>query len=140
MAVTRIIRFLIAVALLVLAVTAAAQTSRGPKKGTLIVIGGGQIGPEIIKRFTDLAGGPDAPVVMIPTTNDGEPTPKTLEDFKKRWGLNNVTMLHARKKDQANSKEFVAPLKKARGVFFPGGRQWRLADSYLGTRTEKELR
>jgi cyanophycinase len=49
-------------------------------------------------------------------------------------------MLHTRKKEEADSLAFVAPIKKARGVFFPGGRQWRLADSYLGTRTEKELR
>src|SRR5258706_7871756 len=92
--------------LLLLAAAVAAQSSSGPKKGTLIVVGGGQIGLEIMKRFTDLAGGPDAPVVMIPTANDGEPTPKTLEDFKKHWGLNNVTMLHARKRDQANNTEF----------------------------------
>ncbi len=30
-------------------------------------------------------------------------------------------------------------IREARGVWFPGGRQWRLVDSYLGTRTEREL-
>jgi len=126
--------------LVLLATAASAQVSHGPKKGTCIVIGGGAIGPDIIKRFVDLAGGPDAPVVMIPTANDNEPKPSDLDSFKKRFGLTNVTMLHTKDKTIADSKEFVAPLKKARGVFFPGGRQWRLADSYLGTRTEKELR
>jgi cyanophycinase len=33
----------------------------------------------------------------------------------------------------------VAPLRTARGVWFEGGRQWRLVDAYLGTRTEREL-
>ncbi len=126
--------------LLTLAAVAAAQSSHGPKHGTLIVIGGGQFGADVIKRFDDLAGGPDAPVVLIPTANDNDPTPKDLEDFKKRFGLTKVTMLHTRKKEEANSAAFVAPIRKARAVFFPGGRQWRLADSYLGTRTEKELR
>jgi cyanophycinase len=46
---------------------AVAQPSHGPSQGNLIVVGGGRLGPEIIKRFVDLAGGPDAPVVMIPT-------------------------------------------------------------------------
>src|SRR5690348_13245739 len=117
-----------------------AQPSHGPKKGNLIVIGGGQFGTDVIQKFKDLAGGPDAPVVVIPTANDPEPTAKDVSDFKKRFGMTNVTLLHTRKKEEANSESFVAPLKKARGVFIPGGRQWRLADSYLGTRTEKELR
>ena len=124
---------------LALALTAAAK-SHGPEHGTCIVIGGGAFGADVIKRFNDLVGAPDAPVVFIPTANDNDPTPKDLEDFKKRFGLTNVTMLHTRDKKEADSAEFVAPLLKARGVFFPGGRQWRLADSYLGTRTEKELR
>jgi cyanophycinase len=33
----------------------------------------------------------------------------------------------------------VEPLQRARGVWFPGGRQWRLADAYLGTRVHHEL-
>ena len=40
----------------------------------------------------------------------------------------------------ANSDAFVEPLRRARGVWFSGGRQWRLADSYLGTKTHEELR
>ena len=31
------------------------------------------------------------------------------------------------------------PLRRARGVFFGGGRQWRLADAYLNTQTHREL-
>ncbi len=31
------------------------------------------------------------------------------------------------------------PLREARGVWFDGGRQWRLADSYLNTLTHREL-
>jgi cyanophycinase len=39
----------------------------------------------------------------------------------------------------AETDSFVAPIRRAKAVWFPGGRQWRLADSYLGTRTEREL-
>ena len=33
----------------------------------------------------------------------------------------------------------MAPLRHARGVWFVGGRQWHLADSYLHTLTEREI-
>jgi len=39
----------------------------------------------------------------------------------------------------ADSEAFVAPIREAGGVWFTGGRQWRLADAYLDTRTEREL-
>ena len=34
---------------------------------------------------------------------------------------------------------FSAPLRQARGVWFPGGRQWRLADAYLDTLVHEEI-
>ncbi len=34
----------------------------------------------------------------------------------------------------------MEPLTKARGVWIDGGRQWRLADAYLGTRVVVELK
>ncbi len=48
-------------------------------------------------------------------------------------------MLHTRDPKVADTEAFVAPLRTATGVWFGGGRQWRLADSYLNTRTQKEL-
>ena len=115
------------------AVLAFAQS--GPPHGALVIIGGGKIGPEIMQRFINLAGGPDAPVVVIPTASEQEQPPPTY----RLDGLSHVTVLHTRDRKVADSEAFVAPLRKARGVFFPGGRQWRLADAYLGTLTEKEL-
>jgi len=37
------------------------------------------------------------------------------------------------------TRRVVEPLTHARGVFFDGGRQWRLADAYLNTLTHREL-
>ena len=53
--------------------------------------------------------------------------------------MENVTVIHTKDRNEADSDAFVEPIRKARGVWFPGGRQWRLADSYLDTRTELEL-
>jgi cyanophycinase len=113
--------------------------THGPPTGWLIIIGGGQIGPEIWDRFFTLAGGKDAPIVFIPTAGDAKTyDDKALAPLRKA-GATNLTLLHTLDRKTADSETFVEPLRKARAVFFAGGRQWRLADAYLGTRTEKEL-
>lgn len=125
----------------VLVVSAAHAQEVGPKRGALVIVGGAMKDPAIMERFIELAGGPTAPIVVIPTAGGGD----DYDDFyrgARRWrqmGVENVTVIHTNDRDEADSDAFVAPIRKARGVWFPGGRQWRLADSYLGTRTESEL-
>jgi cyanophycinase len=97
------------------------------------------VGPEILRRFVELAGGPDAPAVIIPTAEDGEPKLDLNTSILAKAGMKNVTVLHTRDRNVANSRKFTAPLRKARAVWFTGGRQWRLVDSYLNTLTQKEL-
>ena len=113
----------------------------GPTKGYLVIVGGSMQDPEIFGRFLELAGGPDAPIVIIPTAG-------SEENYDQYWsgltryreaGAKNRTVLHTRDRAVADTEEFVRPIKEARGVFFSGGRQWRLADSYLNTRTQEEL-
>src|SRR5262245_30206624 len=113
----------------------------GPKSGALVVVGGGALRPEIIEAFVSLAGGPDSPIVLIPTAAENDPVdvPGRGDAFAKEFGLTHVTVLHTRDRAQADSESFVAPLKTARGVWFSGGRQWRLVDAYMGTRTQREL-
>ena len=50
-----------------------------------------------------------------------------------------VTVVHTRDRAEPDSESFVAPLKKARAVWFNGGRQWRIVDSFQGTRTQREI-
>ena len=45
-------------------------------------------------------------------------------------------VLHTNDKKLADSDSFAAILKKAGGVWFEGGRQFHLVDSYAGTKTE----
>ena len=52
-------------------------------------------------------------------------------------GFKNVTVLHTRDREEANSKAFITPIENAKGVWFSGGRQWRHADSYLNTKTHE---
>ncbi len=121
----------------------AAPASSGPPEGSLVIVGGGEVGPTIVRRFVELAGGPDAEVVFIPTATEAETfdAKRLAEHFAKDFGgLKHVTVLHTRDRAEADIEVFAAPLGKAREVWFTGGRQWRLVNSYLGTRTERAIR
>lgn len=118
-----------------------ANTTVAPATGHLVVVGGGQIAPAIVARFVELAGGPDAPIVVIPTAGEDSVYPTNWSGLGMftRAGARNLTVIHTRDRRLADSDSFVTILRGARGVWFPGGRQWRLVDSYLGTRSEREL-
>ena len=122
-------------------VTLGAQV-HGPEKGSLVIVGGAMQDPAIVQRFIELAGGTEAPIVIIPTAGEADDDYHQYWSGLKQWrdnGAKNLTVLHTRDRAVANSEAFVKPIREARGVFFAGGRQWRLADSYLDTLTHKEL-
>jgi len=124
---------------------AIAQTV-GPEKGWLIIHGGGEVSGDIKQRFVKLAGGENANVVLIPTAkSDKEMADSAFiqgqgSGWAKSWGIARVTMLHTRDKVRANSEYFADTLRNATGVWITGGRQWRLADSYLDTAVEREIK
>jgi cyanophycinase len=78
---------------------------------------------------------------VIPTAASSDPLDDAfLARFKKRYidlGFKDVTVLHTRDPKESNTEAFIAPLKKAKGVWFSGGRQWRHADSYLNTKAHE---
>ena len=114
----------------------------GPARGSLVIVGGAMRDPAIIERFIQLAGGPHAPIVVIPTAGGGETYDQYYPGLRRfmEAGATDLTVLHTTDREEANSEAFVAALRRARGVWFPGGRQWRLADAYLETRVHDELR
>jgi cyanophycinase len=117
-----------------------AGTAVGPASGALVVDGGAE-SPATIKAFVALAGGPDSHFVLIPTATGADHLDEAeqAQAFARRFGVKHVTVLHTRDRAIADSEAFVAPLKAARGVWIGGGRQWRLVDAYMGTRTQREL-
>jgi len=117
------------------------DTRHGPEKGSLLIIGG-NVGSQrdIWNKFTELAGGKDKAVLVVVTTAGGDSAAydnKAVEEVKKQTGVKNVTLFHTNDLKEANSEKFIAPLKNATGVYFEGGRQWRIADSYLNTLTHQ---
>jgi cyanophycinase len=113
----------------------------GPPNGSLVIVGGAMRDTAIVNRFVRLAGGPDAPIVAIPTAGGGEMYDDYWSGLRmfKEAGATDLTVLHTTDPTVANTDEFVQSLKRARGVWFGGGRQWRLTDAYLNTKVHEEL-
>lgn len=132
-------------ALVALVVSASAQACSkpcvGPRRGAVLAAGGGELGSEIYARFLALAGGADARIVLIPTagTQEGSHDAWTALEALQKAGARQIEVLHTRHRDIADLDAFTAPLREATGVWISGGRQFRLVDVYLGTRTHQEL-
>lgn len=118
------------------------QTSTiGPARGTLLIVGGGGKDPGIMRKFLELSGGDKAVIAVVPTAMEGDnfdnetrPAPAL-----RKAGAAKVFVLHTRDKKVADSDEFADSLNQATGVWLDGGRQWRYADSYLNTKTQKAM-
>jgi len=128
-------------ALTLLLVPAPASAQAGPESGSLVIVGGALRDAEIVATFIEMAGGPDAKIVVVPTAggNDDEAYGDDCTCMRqlKGQGATNVHVLHTYDPERADTDAFAAPLRDADAVWFTGGRQWRLADAYLGTRTEE---
>ncbi len=104
-------------------------------KGTLIVIGGGGMPKGIVERFVETAGGEKARIVVLPTAvPDPVPRRSSIAEAFREAGAGKVTVLPGRTRDVVDGEESLAALREATGIWFGGGRQWRFADAYLGTK------
>ncbi len=117
-----------------------AQT-RGPDNGSLVIVGGGMRDLSILQEFAELAGGLDARIVVIPTAGGAEHYDEYWQGLAqfRAAGLSNLQLIHTYDRDEADTREFAQAIHDAQGVWFPGGRQWRLADSYLHTEVHDAL-
>lgn len=118
----------------------AINITSGPASGSLVIAGGGRLSDIIVRRFIELAGGQEARIVLVPTADGAGSYPESAADFLKLRGAKNVFILHTGSRDTADTEAFTMPLENATGVWFGGGRQWRLVDSYGGTRSEVMFR
>src|SRR5690349_8908233 len=128
-----LIRNLSTLALVLVPAVAVAQVPRvGPERGAVLVVGGGSLGPEVLGKFIELAGGPDALIVDVPTAGGDSVYPADWQGTRslKAAGARHVVVLHTTDRKLADTDSFAAILNKAGGVWFEGGRQWHLVDSY----------
>src|SRR6266487_2461662 len=120
----------------------------GPAKGTLVIVGGGNLnGSGITERFIELAGGPTKKFVIVPTAGGNRNAQGEIIAYEEerivgpwlRLGLKNVRMLHTHDPKVADTEACASVLRDADGVWFNGGRQWNIVDSYANTLTYKEF-
>ena len=120
----------------------------GPAKGTLVIVGGGNLeGTGIPEKFIALAGGLEAKLIVVPTAGGNKNLDGTIRVYKEAdviapWikrGVKNVKMLHTHDPKVADAEAFVKDLGEASAVWFDGGRQWNIVDSYMNTLTYREF-
>lgn len=129
-------------ALLLASRDAAGQETVGPSKGALVIVGGAMHQDEILARFIELAGGPHARIVVVPTAASSSEqydytNHRMADTLEEHYKIEQITIVHTHDREVADTEAFVAPIGQATGVWFSGGRQWRLTKAYRGTRTEK---
>lgn len=117
----------------------------GPERGTLVIVGGGDRDCAMFRHFVKLAGGKDAKLVVIPTASSSKPDydyegHRSAKYAREELGMKHVTVVHSHDRATANTDAFVEPIRQANALWFTGGRQWRIADAYLGTLAETEFR
>src|SRR5438552_13431031 len=93
------------------ALTLTPQTTTGPARGALVLVGGGANVPSFIQKFVELAGGADGTVVLIPTTlEDDRLTRDGLDRLRTRMaeilGVQHIIVLHTRDRREADSPGF----------------------------------
>jgi cyanophycinase len=102
--------------------------------GTLVIVGGGGMPAGLAEKFIEFAGGPDAPIVVLPTAGDPEIAKGEGTGMFTKAGAKNVFSLPSRLKKDVEDPKNLDILRKARGVWFGGGRQWHFVDAYEGTK------
>jgi len=111
----------------------------GPERGTLLVVGGGSMGPELYRAFIEAAGGPEAIILVVPNAGGADSITPNMGQAWRNNGAKNVVVLFTKDRKVADSDSFTAVIRKAGGVWFDGGRHFRLVQDYGGTKTEREF-
>ncbi len=113
------------------------------EKGTLILIGGGATPKRALRKFIEVAGGKESDIIVIPTAQGDRPDKnkyKGIVEVLRELGAGKVSVKHAKTAAEADTEDFANRIRESTGIFFTGGRQWRLVDKYFGTRTHDAIR
>jgi cyanophycinase len=120
------------------ATTVSATTPEQPK-GHLFIVGGGDVEPQVIRKFVDLAGGPRARVLVLPMAS-ATPEEAGREEVEEIAGQAPATVSFQNvSREDADRESTVAMLHDITGVFFTGGDQVRIMAALQGTRFAQAL-
>lgn len=104
-----------------------AQSAPSPK-GTLVIVGGGEIPPEILARTLSLAGGASASVAILPQASELADAGDTAIAMWKGAGARKAVKINVAQRAVA-----IRAIEEATLVWFPGGDQNRLTKALAET-------
>jgi len=115
----------------------------GQQRGYLVPIGGAEdkeTKPTILKRFTEICGGADARIVVIPTASRLDDTGRMYQKLFKRLGAGNVSYIPVTSREDCDNPDYAAECEQATGIFITGGNQLRLTTILGGTAVAQAIR
>jgi len=104
-------------------------------QGAVVVVGGGDAGPEIINRVLELAGGPVAIVAVLPQSSA---EPDAGDASVTMWA--EAGAKYASKVSFADPVQAKASLERATLIWMPGGDQNRFMNAIAGTGLDEVIR
>jgi cyanophycinase len=112
-----------------------------PIAGALVIAGGGTLPAEIVDRFLQLGGGPEARLAVVTTASmyAGTDEMDARMTFWREKRPAQFHVVHTRSRDEANDPAFAPELDQATAVWFIGGNQNWLTEAYLGTLAERRF-
>ena len=118
------------------------ETRHGPEKGALVIIGGGGSTPEIWDKIVELAGGKENARFVMVTNAAGDSAhlyANQCRELREMIGEERLIQMHLTTIQEANDEQKLSILREATGIFFVGGRQWRISEVYLNTLAHQEF-
>ncbi len=118
------------------------REARARALGTLMLCGGGPLPESLLQMFFELGQAKQGSLVIIPSASSmadlGDFGQTVVQWQQFPWA--SVQVLHAKNRQDIDRDDFVKPLQNATAVWISGGDQRRLAERYLGTQVESELK
>ena len=85
--------------------------------GSLVMVGGGPVPETIVQRMLELAGGPEAAIVVLPTAAERPLSGRrSIPEFFHQAGCSDVTVLPQVDRLDVESTEFLAAIERAKLV------------------------
>ena len=115
----------------------------GTRRGVLMPIGGAEDKFDdkiILSTFTQLAGGDQARILIVPTASSIETAGLRYKAIFLSMGVESAEVAYIGSREDANSAELSEQVADATGIFLTGGNQMRLSSLIGGTRFEQVVR
>jgi cyanophycinase len=112
------------------------------EQGPLVAIGGAEDkfrDRTILRRFTEISGGEDARIAIIPTASAIDDAGQRYKAIFLELGAASAEVLFVGRREDANTDELVSLVKQSTGIFLTGGNQIRVASILGGTRVAEAL-